>query len=509
MARVVIVIDMVRGFFDPKYNLYLGPACRRIVPNVRFLLESERKMGSRLLFLCDNHAPDDEEFKIFAPHCIRGTVETEVIPELAGFVDEYIPKTRSSAFYNSRLGERLNELRPETVVICGVCTDICVLHTAGDARDRDLNVEIPADCVTTFDLKAHQFCLEHMERVLGAHLVWATVVKPAKPDFRPPIAALFGETADIGLARSLEIIKAAGIDRSVTTEVSAGRAGTLCGMDQVRGLLEKVMSRERSEVWALEDGDDFQKGEIVLRITAPFKDYMLYETAYLGFLARCSGWAAAARECVGAARSVPVVNLGASSTYPTVAGFMEYSSVIGGCQHINTLTGATLAGMEATGALSASLFSTLGSQELALAALKQHALPKERLILPVGIWKGPAEESLSMARDLGGKLHAVKLSVQNQCRGVTPDLVKEVRASLNAAGFTEVLIFVSGDLTPDAIKGFLDSGAPVDYFGVEGYISNGPPISFQTAVCQVDSTLIARPGCYAGLTPNRRLRRVL
>jgi len=55
--------------------------------------------------------------------------------------------------------------------VCGVCTDICVMHTVGDARDRDYEVEVPANCVATFNPKAHRFALEHMEKILGAKVV--------------------------------------------------------------------------------------------------------------------------------------------------------------------------------------------------------------------------------------------------------------------------------------------------------------------------------------------------
>lgn len=54
--------------------------------------------------------------------------------------------------------------------MCGVCTDICVLHTAADARNRDYPVEVPADCVASFDARAHQWALRHMERILGARI---------------------------------------------------------------------------------------------------------------------------------------------------------------------------------------------------------------------------------------------------------------------------------------------------------------------------------------------------
>ncbi|MDQ2785346.1 MAG: isochorismatase family protein, partial [Chloroflexota bacterium] len=59
-------------------------------------------------------------------------------------------------------------LRPDGLTILGVCTDICVMHTVADARNRDYAVVVPADCVATFDPAAHHFALDHMRRVLGA-----------------------------------------------------------------------------------------------------------------------------------------------------------------------------------------------------------------------------------------------------------------------------------------------------------------------------------------------------
>ena len=49
-------------------------------------------------------------------------------------------------------------------------TNICVMHTVADARNRDYHVEVPVDCVASPDEMAHRFALEHMEKVLGARL---------------------------------------------------------------------------------------------------------------------------------------------------------------------------------------------------------------------------------------------------------------------------------------------------------------------------------------------------
>ena len=170
MANAVLVIDMLRGFLEEGHPLFIGAEARRIIPNIQRLLERELAAGSRIFFICDNHDPDDLEFRMFAPHCIAGTVEAEVIPEVARYPGEIIPKKRYSGFFGTQLEEKLKELRPDKLIICGVLTNICVMHTTADARNRDYDVEVFTDCVASPDSEAHRFALQHMERILGAKL---------------------------------------------------------------------------------------------------------------------------------------------------------------------------------------------------------------------------------------------------------------------------------------------------------------------------------------------------
>jgi nicotinamidase-related amidase len=173
MSNVVLVVDMVRGFLEPGHNLYCGDDARKIIPNVRELLERERRAGSAVLFISDHHDPDDLEFQMFPVHCVKGTEEPEVILELAGFLtgSNVVPKNRYSGFYNTDLARRLERLKPDKLVVCGVCTEICVLYTTSDARNRDYPVEVPADCVASFDPDAHAWALGHLRTVLGAKIV--------------------------------------------------------------------------------------------------------------------------------------------------------------------------------------------------------------------------------------------------------------------------------------------------------------------------------------------------
>ncbi len=509
MANAVLVIDMVRGFLEEGYPLYCGARARRIIPNVQRLLERELAQGSRVFFICDHHTPDDPEFKMFPPHCIEGTVEAEVVPELAGYEGELIPKTRFSAFYGTSLEERLLQLKPDKIIIAGVCTDICVYHTTGDARNRGYEVEVPVDCVASFDEKAHHFALGHMEKVLGAKLtsVKASQVKPAK--FEPTEAVLSGETADIYFARTIDILRHEALNPVATMEVFSSRAGILCGMEEVKALLARVLPEANREVWALAEGEAMSKKEVVLRITAPYQSYGLYETAICGILAHCSGWATAARECVEAARGIPIISFGARHVHPSVAGIMDYSAIVGGCAGCSSVTGARLTGIKASGTMPHTLIIIMNDIIKATLAFDKYMPPEVPRISLVDTFKDEAEESLLAAQALGERLNSVRLDTPGERGGVTADLVKEVRARLDLAGFKHVEIFVSGGVDLERIKQFVDEGVPVDGFGVGSYITSAKPIDFTADLHEVEGKPIAKRGRIPGITPNPRLKNVI
>ena len=172
MSNVVLVVDMLKGFLEPGHNLYHEES-RRIIPHARELVMREKAEGAEILFVSDHHDPDDLEFNIFPVHCVIGTEETLVIPELSEFVTDsnVIPKKRYSGFFNTNLAERLADIQPEKLMVCGVATNVCVMHTVSDARNRDYEVEVYSDCVSGPDPEMHRFALSHCQRVLGAKVI--------------------------------------------------------------------------------------------------------------------------------------------------------------------------------------------------------------------------------------------------------------------------------------------------------------------------------------------------
>jgi len=75
------------------------------------------------------------------------------------------------------------------------------------------------------------------------------------PEFEPAEDVLSGETADIYFAHTIDILRKEGINPVATMEVFPSRAGILCGMEEVKALLGRVLPEDNREVWALNEGD--------------------------------------------------------------------------------------------------------------------------------------------------------------------------------------------------------------------------------------------------------------
>ena len=52
--------------------------------------------------------------------------------------------------------------------LIGVCTDICVLHTAVDAYNLGFKIIVYKDAVASFNMDGHEWALGHFESAMGA-----------------------------------------------------------------------------------------------------------------------------------------------------------------------------------------------------------------------------------------------------------------------------------------------------------------------------------------------------
>ena len=317
-----------------------------------------------------------------------------------------------------------------------------------------------------------------------------------------------GPAADVYFHRAAATLAGAGLDPVVAMEYFCDRAGILCGVKEAVEVLEGAL-REDGEIWALDDGDSMGAQEVVLRVRAPYSHFGRYETALLGMMASCSGWATAAREVVDAAAGTRVISFGARHVHPLVGPVMEYSAVVGGCAGCATPRGAELAGLKApSGTMPHAMILIFGDTvEAALAFDREMPDDVLRIVL-VDTFKDEAEESLRVAKAMGERLRGVRLDTPRERGGVTGALIKEVRARLDQAGHPGVGIFVSGGMTAERIRLFAAAGLPVDSFGVGMAIASAPPIGFTADIKEVAGEPRTKRGRIPGPTDNPRLKRV-
>ncbi|WP_456433603.1 cysteine hydrolase family protein [Thermosulfuriphilus sp.] len=170
--RVLIVVDMLNDFVDERGALYCGPPARAIIDFVAQKIAEFRGRKEPIIYLKDAHVPDDREFEAFPPHCLKGSWGGEIIAELTPAPEDIIvEKTRFSGFFRTPLEEILKSLGARELHFVGVCTNICVMDTVGDARNRDYPVVVYRDGVADFDQEAHEFALRRMERIYRAKVV--------------------------------------------------------------------------------------------------------------------------------------------------------------------------------------------------------------------------------------------------------------------------------------------------------------------------------------------------
>ncbi len=173
-TKAIIVVDMLIGFCR-RGNL-ASPRLDSITARLRDHLEREAAGDARLVFLVDTHAPDDPEFAMFPEHCVEGSGEDEIVPELTDLAvaGTVVRKHTFSGFHGTDLDAVLARIAPDVVEVTGVCTDICVLHTVAGLRARGYSVVVRPDMVETYDAPGHaadevnRFAISHMRDILGA-----------------------------------------------------------------------------------------------------------------------------------------------------------------------------------------------------------------------------------------------------------------------------------------------------------------------------------------------------
>lgn len=158
----IVSVDMINGFCHE--GPLASPRVRALIPHIVALFERAWAHGIRQIVLSqDTHEPDAVEFGQFPPHCVRGTAESETVPEFKAlpFFDQMtvFEKNSIQSGLNTGLNDWVNSHPTiSTFIVVGDCTDLCTyqlaMHLRLDANARQLErrVIVPADCVDTYDL---------------------------------------------------------------------------------------------------------------------------------------------------------------------------------------------------------------------------------------------------------------------------------------------------------------------------------------------------------------------
>jgi len=169
VKTAVVVIDMINDFAT---GVFKSERAAKIIPNIKKLLEFERKQGIPIIYATDAHLPEvDHEFEVWGPHAVKGSWGAEIIDELKPEKSDFrVFKRKYSAFQGTDLDMLLRELKIDTLILTGVVTDICVQHTAADAFFRGYRVIVPRDCVEAVDAPTQDTAIKFLRKAYGCEI---------------------------------------------------------------------------------------------------------------------------------------------------------------------------------------------------------------------------------------------------------------------------------------------------------------------------------------------------
>ncbi|KRN32207.1 cysteine hydrolase family protein [Weissella halotolerans] len=177
--KALLIIDYTNDFVAPDGALTCGLPGQTIAPRIIDLATEFYQRGDAVILPTDLHQANDPyhpETSLFPPHNLAGTPGRAFYGPLADWYHQYrqaenvwaYPKNRYSSFANSNLDNYLRSRHITDLHLTGVCTDICVLHTAIDAYNLDYQLTIHADAVASFSPAGHTWALGHFKNALGA-----------------------------------------------------------------------------------------------------------------------------------------------------------------------------------------------------------------------------------------------------------------------------------------------------------------------------------------------------
>ncbi|PIT12872.1 cysteine hydrolase family protein [Snodgrassella alvi] len=180
--KALISIDYTNDFIATDGALTTGLAGQSIEKEIVNVARTFIEQGDFVVFAIDAHQANDQyhpENKLFPPHNIIGTEGQNLYGSLKQLYTinqsnpqvYWLNKRHYSAFSGTDLDLRLRERNITEIHLTGVCTDICILHTAVDAYNLNYKIVIHQHAVASFDATGHIWALKHFQNTLGATLI--------------------------------------------------------------------------------------------------------------------------------------------------------------------------------------------------------------------------------------------------------------------------------------------------------------------------------------------------
>lgn len=159
----IISVDVINGFCT--VGPLASPRVNTIVEPITKLFKAAWDFGVRdILLTQDTHLEDAVEFAQYAPHCVRGTPESDTVDAFKAlpFFDQItmLPKNSINSSLAPGFGQWITA-RPQvkTWITVGDCTDLCTHQLAMYMRTwanqnqmRDVRIVLPVNTVDTYDL---------------------------------------------------------------------------------------------------------------------------------------------------------------------------------------------------------------------------------------------------------------------------------------------------------------------------------------------------------------------
>ncbi len=183
-------VDAQRDFMLPGGHLYV-PGAEKLLPNIRKLTDAARQGEVFLVSHGCFHSANDPEFKIFPPHCVKGTTGSELVPEALTNKVAYVPNEESAMIpddlstyqqillekqtlniFESRHADELVKRlgNKAEFVVFGVVTEYCVSFAAKGLIERGRNVAVVQDAIETLKPEDGQKTITELQQI-GVRLV--------------------------------------------------------------------------------------------------------------------------------------------------------------------------------------------------------------------------------------------------------------------------------------------------------------------------------------------------